>query len=59
MPRMVEALEWKRRRGRFKDCDEDTEERPQIMPGLQPKPELQTHTRTGEDDRGAPTYMDS
>lgn len=54
-----EGLDWRRRKGRFQNCEEDTEDRPQVKPGLQPRIELQTHNKTGVNDRGAPTYMDS
>jgi hypothetical protein len=57
---MFEDKEWRHRRGRFKDCEPDTEERPQIRPGLQPSVTLQTHTKVGEEFHdGATEDMDS
>lgn len=38
-----EERDWRERRGRFADCDPDTPDRVQIMPGRPPMREAQTH----------------
>jgi len=40
----TEELNFIHRRGRFADIDEDTPERPQVIPGLPPPENGQTHT---------------
>jgi hypothetical protein len=58
---IFEDREWRHRRGRFKDCEPDTEDRPQIRPGLQPSITLQTHNRIagGEYHDGTTANMDA
>jgi hypothetical protein len=56
-----EGIDWIRRQGRFHQCDDDSPDRFQIMPGpLIPLTE-QTHTRTagGEYRDGSATGLDS
>lgn len=42
---IIEDREWHKRRGRFKDCDDDEPGRVQIKPGLLIPVERQTHNR--------------
>lgn len=56
-----DAIDWTRRQGRFHQCDDDSPERWQIMPGPLIPTSEQTHTRTagGEYRDGSATGMDS
>jgi hypothetical protein len=59
-PGALEEREWKKRHGRFRDMEKDTEERPQVMPGPEPPVMEQTHTRRGEGYAdGTSTNMDT
>ena len=52
-----EEREWRRRRGRFVNCDEDTPDQRQVLPGVQPSVSLQTHGKDYHD--GATEGVDS
>lgn len=41
-----DAIDWTRRQGRFYQCDDDTPDRWQVMPGPLIPASEQTHTRT-------------
>lgn len=56
-----DAIDWTRRQGRFHQCDDDSPDRWQIMPGPLIPASEQTHTRTagGEYRDGSYSGMDT
>jgi hypothetical protein len=57
----AEAIDWVRRQGRFFQCEPDTPDRPQMMPGPLISPNDQTHTTLpgGQYRDGSATGMDT
>jgi hypothetical protein len=58
--RSQERREWKHRLGRFRECERDTDERQQVMPGPEIPVSDQTHTLRGRmREHGDTSYMDA